>query len=63
MERPQEEKPRKRCLSTWARLLAKVYQVDPLVCTRCGKRMSVAGFVTDTVAIRRIIGASRAQHT
>ena len=55
MERPQEEKPRKRCLSTWARLLAKVYQVDPLVCTRCGKRMSVAGFVTDTVAIRRII--------
>jgi hypothetical protein len=31
MERPQEETPRKRCLSTWARLLAKVYQVDPLV--------------------------------
>ena len=55
MERPQEEKPRKRCLSTWARLLAKVYQVDPLVCTRCGKRMSVAGFVTDTVAIGRIL--------
>ena len=30
VETPQEEKPRKRCLSTWARLLAKVYQVDPL---------------------------------
>ena len=55
MERPQEEKPRKRCLPIWARLLAKVYQVDPLVCTRCGKRMSVAGFVTDTVAIGRIL--------
>ncbi len=55
MEGPQEETMRKRCLSTWARLLAKVYHVDPLVCTRCGKRMSVAGFVTDTVAIGRII--------
>jgi hypothetical protein len=55
MDRPQEDRPRKRCLSTWSRLLAKVYQVDPLVCTRCGKRMSVAGFVTDAVAIGRIL--------
>jgi Transposase zinc-binding domain len=55
IEKPQEEKPRKRCLPTWARLIAKVYHVDPLVCTRCGKRMSIAGFVTDTVAIGRIL--------
>ncbi len=52
---PQEEKPRKRCLSSWARLLAKVYQVDPLVCTRCGQRMSVVGFVTGAVAVGRIL--------
>jgi hypothetical protein len=32
-----------------------MYQVDPLVCTRCGKRMSLAGFVTDAAAIGRIL--------
>lgn len=52
---PQEEKSCRRCLSSWARLLAKVYQVDPLVCTRCGKRMNVVGFVTDAVAVARIL--------
>ena len=36
-------------------MIAKVYQVDPLVCTRCGKRMSVVAFVTDSAAIGRIL--------
>ncbi len=47
--------PRRRCSPSWARLNAKVYQVDPLVCTRCGKRMSLIAFVTDQVAIGRIL--------
>lgn len=29
---PASEPPRKRCSPSWARLIAKVYQVDPLVC-------------------------------
>jgi len=49
------EPPSRRCSPTWARLIAKVYQVDPLVCTRCGKRMSIVAFVTDALAIRRIL--------
>jgi len=40
-----EPTPRKRCPPTWARLIAKVYQVDPLVCIRCGQRMSLIAFV------------------
>ena len=36
-------------------MIAKVYQVDPLICARCGKRMSVAGFVTDTATVGRIL--------
>jgi diadenosine tetraphosphate (Ap4A) HIT family hydrolase len=32
----EQPKPRKRCPPSWARLIAKVYQVDPLVCSRCG---------------------------
>jgi hypothetical protein len=51
----QADPPPTRCSASWARLIAKVYQVDPLVCTRCGQRMSIVAFVTDTFAIRRIL--------
>ena len=47
--------PRKRCSPTWARLIARVYQTDPLVCTRCGQRMSLIAFVTDQMAIGKIL--------
>jgi hypothetical protein len=47
--------PPGRCSPSWARLIAKVYQMDPLVCTRCGQRMSIVAFVTDFFAIRRIL--------
>ena len=49
------EPPRKRCSPGWARLIAKVDEVDPLVCTRCGQRMSLVSFVSDAFAIRRIL--------
>ena len=49
------EPPRKRCSPSWARLIAKVYQVDPLLCTRCGQRMSIVAFLTDVFAIRKIL--------
>jgi hypothetical protein len=32
-----------------------VYQVDPLLCTRCGKRMSTIAFVTDPLALGKIL--------
>jgi hypothetical protein len=46
---------RRRASPSWGRLIAKVYQVDPLLCTHCGKRMSVVAFVTDSAAIGRIL--------
>jgi hypothetical protein len=36
-------------------LTAEVYQVDPLLCTRCGKRRSTIAFVTDPLAIGKIL--------
>jgi hypothetical protein len=33
----------------------KVYQTDPLVWARCGQCMSLVAFVTDQIAIRRIL--------
>jgi len=55
-EAPAREEPKpRRCPPSWARLIAKVYQADPLLCTRCGKRMSLLAFVTDQIAVRRIL--------
>jgi hypothetical protein len=36
-------------------LIAKLYQVDPLVCTRCGSEMRVVGFITQPALIDRIL--------
>jgi len=40
----------------WARLLAKVYEVDPLVCPKCGSEMKVIAIIQETEEIRRILG-------
>jgi hypothetical protein len=64
-ERPGEEQPRpadetkpptrRRSSPSWARLLAKVFQVDPLVCRRCGGRLKILAYITDSLAIRQIL--------
>ena len=50
-----EPPPMRRCSSTWARLLAKVFQADPLVCRRCGGPLKLVAYVTDALAIRQIL--------
>ena len=55
-ESPVAAEPlRKRCSPSWARLIAKVHEVDPLLCPRCGQRMSIVAFLTDALAIRKIL--------
>ncbi len=39
----------------WARLIQKVYEVDPLECPECGARMKVISFINDPVVVRRIL--------
>jgi hypothetical protein len=39
---------------SWARLIRKVYEADPLLC-RCGGRMRVVGFITQASVIRMIL--------
>lgn len=41
--------------SAWARLLAKVYEVDPLRCTRCGFQRRVLAVITDPQQVLRIL--------
>jgi hypothetical protein len=39
----------------WAAMIRKVYEVDPMVCPKCGGTMKVVAFITDYQAIDRII--------
>jgi hypothetical protein len=47
--------PVKARRKAWARLLAKVYEIDVLCCPRCGARMMVIAVVRDPESIRTII--------
>lgn len=39
----------------WAEMIRKVYEIDPLLCPKCGGRMSIIAFIEDHVVIDRII--------
>ncbi len=37
--------PARRCSQTWAMLIKRIYEVDPLVCPKCGQSMTVVSFI------------------
>ena len=39
----------------WAKLIKKVYEVDPLKCEHCGERMKIIAFIMDTTSIEKIL--------
>ena len=41
--------------ASWARLIHKVYEVDPLECPKCGAPMQVIALIDDAEVIRRIL--------
>jgi hypothetical protein len=43
----------------WAELIRRVYEVDPLICPRCGSEMRVIGFITQPALIDRILAHLR----
>jgi transposase len=49
----QEEK----CIPSkgWAEMIRKVYEIDPMICPKCGGLMKVVAFITDYRAVDRII--------
>jgi hypothetical protein len=46
---------KRRCSASWARLIAKVYEVDPLTCRDCGGALKIIAYLTDQAAIRKIL--------
>jgi hypothetical protein len=53
--REVDEREATRVRSTWARLIHKVYEVDPLECPRCKGPMRVIALIDDKAAIRGIL--------
>ena len=45
----------KESRSTWARLIAQVYEVDPLVCPRCSAPMRILAVITEPEEVRKIL--------
>jgi len=39
----------------WAAMIRKVYEVDPMLCPKCGGRMKVVAFITEVAVVDRII--------
>jgi len=43
------------CKRAWARLLTKVYEIDPLMCPKCGSEMKVIAVIKEPEDIKRIL--------
>ncbi len=39
----------------WARLIQKIYEVDPLICPKCQGEMRIIAFIEDEAAIKKIL--------
>ncbi len=41
--------------ASWARLIHKIFEVDPLLCPNCGKAMKIIAFITSHQEIKKIL--------
>jgi hypothetical protein len=55
MLRIVEEEFRRLPSKHWAAMIRKVYEVDPMICSKCGGRVKVAAFITEYAVTDRII--------
>ena len=39
----------------WAQLIQKVYEVDPLICSKCGGTMRIVSFIEEQAVINKIL--------
>jgi len=43
------------CRSAWARLIAKVYEVDPMLCPRCRSQMKLIAVITEPLHVLGVL--------
>jgi hypothetical protein len=49
------QEPVRQASATWARLIRKVYEADPLACPQCQSPMRVIALIDDPAVVRRIL--------
>jgi hypothetical protein len=55
-QEPPSASPERRALRRlWVALIRRIYEVDPLVCPRCGEPMRIIAFITEPKVIRKIL--------
>lgn len=54
-EPPPKAKPRPAAHYLWAALIARIYEVFPLICPNCGGQMRIIAFITFSADIHRIL--------
>ncbi len=54
-EQGEQDLNKKKMRKAWARLIQKVYEVDPLVCPKCGSKMRVESIIFDKNEVDRIL--------
>jgi hypothetical protein len=52
---PTRTLPEASYRSAWARLIAQVYEVDPLLCPKCSHEMRVLAVITDPAEVKKIL--------
>jgi len=45
----------KECRNNWARLIQKIYEVDPLTCPKCSGAMKVISVIEDEEIVKKIL--------
>jgi len=50
-----ERHSKKEFRRNWARLIQKIYEVDPLLCPKCGGTMRVIAFIEEQAVIEKIL--------
>jgi len=50
-----EAAPRRAARYSWALLLARIYEVFPLLCPMCGAEMRIIAFIVDRAIVRDIL--------
>jgi hypothetical protein len=51
----EADKTSKEYRKNWARLIQKIYEVDPLTCPKCGGIMRILAFIEDREVIKAIL--------
>ena len=51
----EKQAPKKRASATWAMLMARVFEFQPLTCPRCSFPMRMVGFIVESENVRKVL--------